>query len=179
MSGASGQGYTLEGVWLGGEWYNVTWTNGALPVIDENGKIVSMDDSTGVPGHWMHGVQLDDVYVNGTLTYTYMDMNGTWTDVTRQINVTHPAPINPFAQAKPVGCTIVQEHYVFESQVSTLGSSTDSSAPFVTKYIQVGNGFFNNKWEPYKSRLILLSGIYEVRQPSQTPKPWPHCNREA
>lgn len=165
MSGASGQGYTMEGIWLSGKWYNVTWTNGALPVIDENGKIVSQDESTGVPGHWMQGVQIDDVYVNGTLTYTYMNMNGTWTDVTGQINVTHPAPINPFAQAKSVGSTIVQEHYVFESQLPTPSLSTDSSAPFVTKYVQVGNGFFNNKWEPFQSRLILLSGTYEVRQP--------------
>jgi hypothetical protein len=112
----------------------------------------------------MQGVQLDDVYVNGSLTYTYMDMNGTWTDITSQISVTHPAPINPFAQAKSVGSTIVQEHYVFESQPPA-STSSDASAPFVTKYIQVGNEFFNGKWEPSQSRLILLSGIYEVRQP--------------
>ncbi len=116
MSGASGQGYNLEGVWIGEKWYNVTWTNGAFPVIDENGKIVSQDDSTGVPSHWMQGVQLDDVFVNGTLTFTYINMNGTWTDVTGQINVTHPAPINSFANSSTIGSTIVQEHYVFEPQ---------------------------------------------------------------
>ena len=166
MSGASGQGYTLEGAWLDGKWYNVTWTTGSFPVIDGEGKIVPLGDSSVVPAHWIQGVEFDDVYVNGTLTYTYMNMNGTWTDVTSRINVTHPVSINPFADAGSVSSTIIQEHYVFEPKLPTDASNTaDPSAPFVTKYVLTGNGFFNNSWAPNQSRLILLSGIYEVRQP--------------
>ena len=167
MSGSSGQGYTLEGAWLDGKWYNVTWTNGSLPVIDENGKIVTSSGSSSVPDHWIQGVVLDDVYVNGTLTYTYMNMNGTWTDVTSQITVTHPAPINPFANDSSVGSTVVQEHYVFEPKpsINVVSNTSDTSAPFVTNYVWIGNELFNNSWEPNQSRLILLSGIYEVRQP--------------
>jgi len=141
--------------------------NGSWPVIDENGKIVSSTDSPGVPSHWIQGVLLDDVYVNGTLTYTYMNLNGTWTDVTNQINVTHPSQQNPFANAGTVGnSTIVQEHYVFEPKLPIVAANSgDTSAPFATKYVWTGNGFFNNSWTPNQSRLILLSGIYEVRQP--------------
>jgi hypothetical protein len=154
MCGASGQGYTLEGAWLDGKYYNVTWTNGSWPVIDENGKIVSSTDSSGVPSHWIQGVLLDDVYVNGTLTYTYMNMNGTWTDVTGKINVTHPSPISPFGEADAVGSdTIVQEHYVFEPKLPNGSRSTgDASAPFVTKYIWTGNGLFNNSWAQNQTR---------------------------
>jgi hypothetical protein len=168
MSGASGQGYTLEGAWLDGKWYNVTWANGSLPVIDGNGKIVASQDYSGVPGHWIQGVELDDVYVNGTLIYTYMNMNGTWTDVTSQINVIHPSPVNPFAKAGSVGSsTIVQEHYVFEPKLPNSGmpNKGDTSAPFVTKYVWTGNGLFNNSWAPNQTRLILLSGMYEIRRP--------------
>jgi hypothetical protein len=166
MSGASGQGYTLEGAWVDDKWYNVTWAAGAIPEIDMEGKMVSTDNSSDASGYWMQGVQLNDVYVNGTLTYTYMNMNGTWRDVTNQIDVTHPAPINPFARANSLGKTIVNEHYVFVSAPPITSSPvTDKWAPWVTQYVLVGDGRFNEIWAPHQSRLILLSGIYEVRQP--------------
>jgi hypothetical protein len=165
-SGASGQEYSLEGAWVNGKWYNVTWAGASLPEINMEGKMVSAASSSDTSGYWMQGVQLDDVYVNGTLTYTYMNMNGTWADVTNQIDVTHPAPITPFGTANSLGKTIVTEHYVFVSAPPiTSYPVTDKWAPWVTQYVLVGAGRFNETWAPHQSRLILLSGIYEVRTP--------------
>lgn len=166
MSGASGQGYSVEGAWVDGKWYNVTWAGGSLPEINMEGKMVSTDSSSDPSGYWMQGVQLDDVYVNGTYTYTYMNMNGTWQDVTNQIDVAHPAPITPFVNGNSLGKTIVTEHYVFVGAPPITSSPvTDKWAPWVTKYVLVGERRFNETWAPGQSRLILLSGIYEVRQP--------------
>jgi hypothetical protein len=166
MSGASGQGYSVEGAWVNGKWYNVTWAGVSMPAIDMEGKMVSTNSSSDIPGYWMQGVQLNDVYVNGTLTYTYMNMNGTWADVTNQIDVIHPAPINLFTNANSLGKTIVNEHWVFVSVPPVTSSQvTDKWAPWVTQYVLVGAGRFNETWAPGQSRLILLSGIYEVRVP--------------
>jgi hypothetical protein len=163
-SGSSGQGYSVEGAWVDGKWYNVTWAAGT-PEIGMDGKMVSTN-SSDKDGYWMQGVQLDDVYVNGSYTYTYMNMNGTWRDVTNQINVVHPAPANPFDNANPLGKTIVSEHYVFVGAPPlTSLPVTDKYAPWVTQYVLVGAGRFNETWAPHQSRLILLSGIYEVRAP--------------
>jgi hypothetical protein len=57
-------------------------------------------------------------------------------------------------------------NWVFVSVPPVTSSQvTDKWAPWVTQYVLVGAGRFNETWAPGQSRLILLSGIYEVRAP--------------
>ncbi len=176
----TGEGCIVEGVWLDGKWYNVTWVDGSWPSIDSAGKLVSTPRSSA-NGRWMEGAQLEKVYVNDTLTAIYMNMNGTWVDVTGRITLPY-ITTNSYTNIS-IGTTVIQEHHLFVSPISNNITAIQTSYPlnstvmdanmtptvqifgFTNKYTWVGDGFFNNTWAPHQSRLILLSGILEVRQP--------------
>jgi hypothetical protein len=78
-----------------GVWYNVTWVDSSCPHFDQNGVITEPPfTEPAVEGHWMEGVQLYKRTVHtdatGTNTAIYMNMNGTWVDVTGRISVDMP-----------------------------------------------------------------------------------------
>jgi hypothetical protein len=89
---SSGGGFEAKGAWVDGVWYNVSYVNGTYPYFDENGTMTQSPFNylSSEKGHWMEGVQVYERTVSdneGTHTYTYLNMNGTWTDVTGRITV--------------------------------------------------------------------------------------------
>jgi len=159
----SGSGYEVEGAWVDGVWYNVTYVTGGYPTIDREGTITecSFLNSSWFTPYWMEGVQILDTYANGTLTATYMNMNGTWTDVTGRINLTRPEGANPFSNAVSISNSVVNEFHAFQTLPD---NDTDSEATgrIEMKYTLVGEGQFDNYWAPHQSRLIVLQGTRHI-----------------
>ncbi len=99
MNGVTGTGGTHRGAYLDGELVNVTWIpNSGVPMAPHPNipgyplwsSIRNQSSSNATfptDGYWREGVEIADTYVNGTLTYTYMYINGTWTDVTGRVQV--------------------------------------------------------------------------------------------
>jgi hypothetical protein len=99
--GVSTFGGSQRYVYLDGELINATWipNSGNVPSAphpDIPGQppypssvpwIIESDATFPDEGYWREGVEISDTYVNGTLSYTYMYINGTWTDVTGRIEV--------------------------------------------------------------------------------------------
>lgn len=166
MDTISGSGYEVEGAWVDGVWYNVTYVTGGYPAIDRDGNVVESpwENSTWFKPYWMEGVQILDTYANGTLTATYMNMNGTWTDVTGRINFTQPR--NGYSSFW-IDDPVVSELHVFQDiEFRNLTSSTDSTPDDLkTKYTWVGEDLFDNYWAPHQSRLIVLQGTRDIIQP--------------
>jgi hypothetical protein len=169
MDTISGSGYEVEGAWVDGVWYNVTYVTGGYPTIDRDGNVVESPwgNSTWFKPYWMEGVQILDTYADGTLTATYMNMNGTWTDVTGRINFTRPEGVGPFKNAVWISNPVVSELHVFQDVAyNNLTSSTDSTPDdFKTKYTWVGEDLFDNYWAPHQSRLIVIQGTRDIIQP--------------
>jgi hypothetical protein len=175
LNGTSGSGYFAEGAWVDGVWYNVTWTTYSWPAVDRWGNITIFPDPceniTRSKGYWMEGVQLLDVYEGGKFKSTYMNMNGTWTNVTGRINFTRPE-FESWSISNPV----VSEFHAFQdievlnftsTTTSDNNTSTDSEIPedWKTKYTWVGDGLFDNYWAPHQSRLIALQGTRDIIKP--------------
>lgn len=164
---SSSSGWEAEGAWVDGKWYNVTWVNSTYPRFDKDGNMVqSAFDYPEEMMYWMEGVQICDRFVNGTLVATYLNMNGTWTDVTGKITVNRP----PEGSSYRVTGAIVDEMHAFEnvavreytSDGIALGSSFGVMK--VTHHL-VGEGLFDNNWAPHESRLIAISSSWDVRKP--------------
>ena len=122
----------------------------------------------------MEGVQIYDKYVNDNLTATYMNMNGTWTDVTGRINVTRP----PQKEGRYVATgVIVHETDWFSSNFSS-GHDFDSNGreadqnygPYQNINHLVGEGFFDNNWAAHQSRLFVMCGSWNASEPHADPK---------
>jgi len=169
ISGLSTAGALWEeaGVWMEGKWYNLTLVDVSGPVFDMSGKM-----SSGIhvlPGqeYWIQGVQLYDRYVNGILVATYLNMNGTWIDVTDKVNVTHPSLDNGFQANVLVADEIHNFENVAIRDYPGNGTVVDPLPGLAmrTVYHLVGEGLFNNSWTPHHSRLILISGSWELRKP--------------
>jgi hypothetical protein len=172
----TGTGYQVEGAWVDGVWYNVTYVTGEYPTIASDGSIIehSLLNSSWFTPYWMEGVRIVDMYDdNCTLTATYMDMNGTWTNVTGRINFTRPEGTGI---SFSINNAVVRELHVFQalmpSNTTTTdtfsnGTSTDSKMrEFINrKDTWVGDGLFNNYWAPHQSRLIVLQGTYDIIKP--------------
>jgi hypothetical protein len=160
-----GVGWEVAGVWLDGKWYNVTWVNVSTPSF-ENGNISVIHVLPGQE-YWIEGVRLYDRYVNGILVATYLDMNGTWTDVTGKVEVAHPSLDNGVRAS----VIVADETHSFENiavrDYPSNGTVVDPSSGWAmrTIYHLVGEGLFNNSWAPHQSRLILINGDWELRKP--------------
>jgi hypothetical protein len=145
-------GWTAEGAWVDGKWYNITWTNGGYPHVDQSGNIITTSSSDSTANErWIEGVQIVDKYIGDKLATTYINMNGTWTDVTGQITVSRPDE-NPFTNAVTMKGTFINEKRYFGN--STTSSNKDETGPYHTT---VTPQEFNGTWAPYESRLIVLS----------------------
>ena len=158
--------YDAQGAWVDGKYYNLTWVNGSSLYFDENDKLIQTQFKLADP-YWMQGVQIFDKYVNGNVTSTYLNMNGTWTNVTGHIEVARPPLGSAYSSA---GTTIVVDTtHAFsnspDENYSSNGIIYDTSPPFgPMSFINhfVGQGFFNNSWEPHQSRLVVISGSWDV-----------------
>ena len=176
----SGTGYEVEGAWVDGIWYNVTYFDGYYPTVDRDGSIMEMpwQNDTVLKPHWIEGVQILDNYVNGILTKTFMNMNGTWTDVTGRIDFTRPEGTMP-SSGVSVSNEVVGEMHIFQSilpnSTSTTYTITSANGTAITVregnilsdtvYTLIGDGFFDSYWEPHESRLIVLQGTRQIVKP--------------
>jgi hypothetical protein len=168
----SSKGWDAEGAWVDGEWYNLTW------VPHENfwincSSLIHGDDmwGEGLPvigeGYWMEGVQLMDKAVGGTVTNMYMNMNGTWVDVTGRIEwleddgsivSINPERVNPPPVVTGSG-TFFGEMKLF----SAGGNSTDDEEEIPISTISThAPTDFNNLWAPHQSRLIAFSADRKI-----------------
>ena len=168
ITGFSNEGAKWEaaGVWLDGKWYNVTLVNVSAPSFDMNGNMSVIHVLPGQE-YWIQGVQLYDRYVNGILVATYLNMNGTWTDVTGKVTVDHPSIDN----GATTSVMVADETHNFEnfavrnypSNGTVIGQLPAGAMRIV--YHLVGEGLFNNSWAPHQSRLILIDGSWNLRNP--------------
>jgi len=165
-NGFCGTGYEVEGAWVDGVWYNVTYVTGSYPRISRDGNITEFptQNSTWFTPYWMEGVQILETYENQTLTVTYINMNGTWTNVTGRIDFTRPEGTAPFSYAVAVNNTVVNELHVFQTLMPDNDNSSGGST-IRAEYTWVGEGLFDNYWAPHQSRLIVLQGIREIKKP--------------
>jgi len=181
----SSSGWEAEGAWVDGEWYNLTWVPHSNFWINCTsiiyGEEMWGEGLTMGEGYWMEGVQIMDKHVGGILTTTYMNMNGTWVDVTGRINVTRREEPNPSNAVSVSG--------IFFSEMKFLGRASIGSA---TAYVVSDDGEvtevidaeilhasittnvtlgFSNLWAPHQSRLIAISTnrriLSELVEPSR------------
>jgi len=160
---SGGWGWEAEGAWVDGKWYNLTWVNGTYPYFDRDGNMVPPPfEIPWQTSYWMEGVQLYQRHVNGTIVGTYMNMNGTWVDVTGRIEVEEPDRGSGFS----IKNDVVHQMRIFQDEVLDYSESSDSDGNVhhipQTVRVMTGEGYFNNLWEPGESRIILLEGIQEI-----------------
>lgn len=160
----SSVGWESEGAWVDGEWYNLTW-------IPEGWR-----EPTG-EGYWMEGVQLKDKAVGsavaGNVTNIYMNMNGTWVDVTGRIQWIDYEGNVVDKHSERVNC-LASISGVFFSEMkllchggigSTMTSvSEDGTVEVIENPETIHSALttnvtaeFNNLWAPHQSRLIAIS----------------------
>ena len=160
-----GSSWDAKGAWVDGIWYNLTWVDIGSPSLDENGSMYWVPMPSG-QSYWMEGVQIYDRYVNGSLTNTYLNMNGTWTDVTGKIVVERPKQGSNFSADGVVANQMNTFENVASREYASNGSASDPAlGAMQMKYHLVGEGFFDNYWEPHQSRLFVISGSWDVRKP--------------
>ena len=165
--GNGGAMWEAAGAWVDNKWYNLTWVDVSGPSF--SGESGNMSLIHVLPGqeYWMQGVRVYDRYVNGVLVATYLDMNGTWTDVTGRITVDHP----PVGGISSNGVVASETHNFENLAVRDYPSNGTTSDPAPsgwatrTVYHLVGEGLFNNSWAPQQSRLVLVSGSWDLRKP--------------
>jgi hypothetical protein len=161
--------WDAKGAWVDGKYYNLTWVDSSSPYFDENGHFVQPGFKLANP-YWMQGVQISDWYVNGNVTSTYLNMNGTWTNVTGHIDVTRTPLGNAYSSD---GTDVVADNIqAFDSEAfknfgtenfTSNGTGYGSSFGMMNETDHlVGPGYFNNSWEPQQSRLIAISGSWQV-----------------
>jgi hypothetical protein len=168
--------YFAEGAWVDGVWYNLTWVRAYGPLTYVRTIYASTNVSTGdfedagpdpswFTPYWKSGVQLEDKVVNDEIVATYINMNGTWVDVTGRINVTRSTLATVYIPFSPhLINSVVEEVHYFNPQTWRYNSEAQSEQMPVMGIHEttfVGNeSFFNNYWMPHQSRLLEISGNY-------------------
>jgi hypothetical protein len=170
----------VEGVWLDGEWLNVTW-------VPEGGldKIWGIED--GIPfgihsfreqifselnitvhsygggsswyiiegeNFWMEGVPIQEYIYNNEIVATLIYTNGSWTNVTGRIELKEKEPY-----VSVTNSLLEQTINFVETPESSYPQSGISSG---MSSVYSGTDGFNNTWAPHQSRLILLKGKTDV-----------------
>lgn len=147
-------GWDAEGAWVDGKWYNLTWIPAGWDPAGE--------------GYWMEGVQLKDKAVGaaagGTVTNMYINMNGTWVDVTGRIewldDEGNVVDINPERLPSHTSNAVTGSGTFFGEMklFGAGGSSTDDDEEIPISIISTRAPIdFNNLWAPHQSRLIAIS----------------------
>ncbi len=166
----SSSGWEAAGAWVDGEWYNLTWvphSNFWINCISLiYGREMWGDGLSVGEGYWMEGVQIMDKSVGGILTTTYMNMNGTWVDVTDRINVTRmeEPDINAavsvkgafFSEMKFLGRAGISSNAMIVTKDGEVTEVTDAEILHASITTNVTEGF-SNLWAPHQSRLIAIS----------------------
>ncbi len=160
----SGGGFEAKGAWVDGVWYNVSYVNGTYPFFDANGTMTNppFNIQSSSEGYWMEGVQGYERTVHtdaGTKTYTYLNMNGTWTDVTGRITVDKAQNSPTYA----INGSVANQNLLFQSGNVSVATSNPNDPNPVLKCIETGEGGFDNLFAPHESRLIVIQGIWEAR----------------
>jgi hypothetical protein len=166
----------VEGVWLDGEWLNVTW-------VPEGGldKIMGMEDEfpfgflsfreqifseLNITVHsygggsswyiiegenfWMEGVPLQEYIYNNEIVATLIYTNGSWTNVTGRVEVKEKEPY------------VSVTNSLLELTTNFVETPESSYPEFGMTNVYSGTDGFNNTWAPHQSRLILLKGTTDV-----------------
>jgi hypothetical protein len=156
-------GWESEGAWVDGKWYNLTW----IPA--------GWREPTG-EGYWMEGVQLKDKAVGsavaGNVTNIYMNMNGTWVDVTGRIqwidyegNVVNKLSERVNCLASISGVFFSELKFLCHAGIgSTLTSVSENGTVEEIENPETLHSSlttnvtdeFNNLWAPHQSRLIAI-----------------------
>jgi hypothetical protein len=150
----------VNGAWVDGIWYNATWVKGLLlyPFADHTG-LPAMASYRSLPSTFQPYLESDvflyDRYVNSSIVATYMDMNGTWVDVTGRINVTRPE----IPQQTIFLGTVASEMRLFEKNRGDVVMAVGTSQGTFTR---TGPDMFNNTWNPHETRLVLFRGTRVV-----------------
>ncbi len=169
-----GEGWDAKGAWVDGTWYNVSWVDGTYPYFDENGTMTQWPFPVSADsGYWMEGVQVYQRTIHnneGTNVYTYLNMNGTWTDVTGRITVDTPENGPSYRMTGSISDKrLYFQSVALQSENFTL---SDRNLSFIsTKNVWAGEGAFDNLFEPNESHLIVLAGSWEARKYSVDTNP--------
>ena len=153
-------GWESEAACVDGEWYNLTWIPPGWREPTEE-------------GYWWAGVQLKDkavgAAVGGNVTNIYMNMNGTWVDVTGRVEWldNEGNVIDVLPERQPSGSKAVTFSYTYFGEMKIFGtnqtsSSDDSDTGSIFTVETYAPIEFNHKWEPHQSRLIVLSSNRKV-----------------
>jgi hypothetical protein len=163
------KGWDAEGAWVDGKWYNLTWVPYSNFWMNASSLIHGreLEDFEVIgEGYWMEGVQLMDKAVGGNVTNMYMNMNGTWVDVTGRVKWIddrtgeivdiNPERVNPPPVVTGSG-TIFSEHILLGPGSSSgpereIGTMTSTRIPEE----------FNYLWAPHQSRLIAISSDRQI-----------------
>jgi hypothetical protein len=153
-----GNGGLAEGAWVDGVLYDVTWFS-PWPSFDANGTLTQSSwDQLYQDGYWMEGVQFYTRTVHndtGTNSHIYLNMNGTWVDVTGRITVDIPESGPTYG-----AFGMIVDHQIYYQNFDTGGGNFG----YVTqKVINIGDDAFDNHFAPGESRLLFLSGSWDVR----------------
>ena len=178
---STGEGAEAKGAWVDGVWYNVTWVD-SYPFFDANGTMTQSPFPQGTSGYWIEGVQIyqrtSHIEGGATITSTYMNMNGTWTDVTGRITVDLPQDGPTYSMRGPVADQQIFYQKVdpdgggmhvdtteingTKTTVITYGNQDTSQGYISTKTINTGTDAFDNHFAPGDSRLIMVYGSWNV-----------------
>ena len=152
-------GWESEGAWVDGEYYNLTWIPPGWREPTEE-------------GYWWAGVQLKDeavgAAVGGNLTNIYMNMNGTWVDVTGRVEWLddNGNVIDILPERLPSQARAVTFEYTYFGEMQILGtaqinstSDPDMNMLNVESYAPIE---FDNNWAPHQSRLIAISSNRKI-----------------
>jgi hypothetical protein len=189
------KGWEAKGAWVDGKWYNLTWVPHNNFWINCSELIYGRDMwgeglSPIGEGYWMEGVQLKDkavgAAIGGNVTNIYMNMNGTWVDVTGRIKWLDDdgniVEIHPERLPSHTSQVVTGSRTYFGGSLTFGINQTNSSydpdldpGVTVTIYAPIE---FNNRWAPHQSRLIAISSNREVLSTLLEPSKLEQLNTE-
>lgn len=178
---SGGSGWDAKGAFVDGIWYNLTWVGGKYPYFDGEGNLAqSPFPPYFLEGYWMEGVQVYERCTNGEVTATYLNMNGTWTDVTGRIVVDRPKSKD--GQGFTADGFVIdnwrayQTPYVPDFAVTVYSGVNETQTSVEADnepnvivdylpheiYVPSGEGYFDDYFEAGESRILLLEGVRKI-----------------
>jgi hypothetical protein len=138
-----GERSTVEGVWLDGEWVNITW----------------IPPQNNLPGYWRQGVDIERSFIHGKLTSVIMSINGSYIDVTERVRLADKDTI------MQMGDSIVMFDLIASGEINFFNPQNWQPSSELPEYsvtnVNLNNGF-NNRWLTNQSRLIMLNGTLPI-----------------
>lgn len=165
-------GGVVKGVWLDGEWLNVTWISGTdypfnllrvvTPQHEVSASIPSLPPNASETGTWIEGVPIGEYYGDDTLERTQIYINGAWVDVTERIALDNTQPTvmathtlaNRLQNFGGLGYRNVGNTSIGPITELPSWKMYNGNGP-TFKWINTSG--FSNVWAPRQSRLIMLT----------------------